>query len=286
MVRDHPGTASEPNGWAEALAVPLELTAHEDETLSGRWRGEVVGVARHRPGCRVHVALDAPLPPGFLLRRQKGEGLRDQRGPDLVIGDPELDPLLQIQCAHPAAAIRILKDPAVKTAVLGAFQVCSPVVTPQELIISLETDSVEGIRAALGAGTRLAVALRAAAGQQLESLARSTRDTKEELVYLPSQRFVKGPELPALATRRAMRHRARGARALRLSGIAVFSGFVASSLNLSISGLLFSAAVVIALPGFVWLARGSRCIQCGHYAEHLALPFAAPVRCEQCGTVY
>ena len=105
---------SEPSSWAEALAVPLELAPGGEQRLTGRWRGEWVEVRRHRPGCRVVVALDAPLPPGFLLRRQQGPGLRDERGRDQVIGDAELDPLLQIQCAHPAAAIPILRDEVVE----------------------------------------------------------------------------------------------------------------------------------------------------------------------------
>lgn len=159
--------------FADRLANPLELAPAKGRGGRARLVGTHQGISVEIEIARgvkpsLSCALDAPLPPGLWVTREEHGPLHRDSGRDLQLGDPVLDPLLHIECEHPAAAIRILRAPNVRERLAELFENHRRVhlIGPRLRISKLEDASVETVRVALGRMARLAAALSEAAREE------------------------------------------------------------------------------------------------------------------------
>ncbi|WP_223642233.1 hypothetical protein [Corallococcus sp. EGB] len=204
-----------------ALGPKLELSPPEASPgtlLVGRYRGYPVEVFLARTGgSRLRLLLDAKLPEGFALTPQR----RGPRGvspvQDLQVGEPLLDAAYLIQGANPAAVLRLLKEPAVRAALLALQQQGVRVhLAGQELLAPVRgAFNEETCRALLRDLTRVASALREAA-ESHRSQADAARDAARREVPIvgsrhpvPARRdFQEQAALRELFNARLTRHKA------------------------------------------------------------------------------
>ena len=257
MIRERTGSAQ----WAAELAVPLELEVAGPDTLAGRVRGHDVKVVRDGQGCRVQVRTAATLPPGFALSPQRGPGPRDPRG-DIVIGDAELDPKLHVEATNPAAAIRILRAPEVREAVLALLS-RFPASTVGALTIDVAVPgepSLDALRVAIRQAVALMDALRVATQREAASLETARREAKEAAVELPAKRFVK---------KRGAQLRTRGDRVFlrnvsMIGGLAGIALFVAAFVTHGVTSDAAAMTSVLLVVGmYKGLGRANACFRCG-----------------------
>jgi len=119
------GRRREFEAQAAALTVPFELVPTPGPPdrlhLTGRHRGRAIHFELGRGGALWIVApFTAPLPQGLQVTREPRDAKANARL-DLQLGDAELDRLLRIRAKNPAAAIRLLTQPSLRTHLLGLF---------------------------------------------------------------------------------------------------------------------------------------------------------------------
>ncbi|NOK07571.1 hypothetical protein [Corallococcus exercitus] len=152
-----------------ALGPKLELSpavAPARHLLVGSHRGHPVEVSLARTGgSRLRLLLDARLPEGFALTPQRWGRWGASKRQDLQVGQSLLDEAYLIQGANPAAVLRLMKEPAVREALLTLQQQGVRVqLVGQELLAPVRGDfNEETCRALLRDLARFASALREAA---------------------------------------------------------------------------------------------------------------------------
>jgi hypothetical protein len=155
--------------WRE-LAPRLELSLTDGKRLSGRYKGMPLEVLLTGGSSQLRMAVQAELPPGLHLSRQAPGARRLLRVRDIQVGDKPLDDAVLIQSEHPAATIRLLRNPTVRDALLEFLsEHPKAVVTGNEVVVPLETRPDEEFgRRVLRSQQRLAAAIESSAGHLQE----------------------------------------------------------------------------------------------------------------------
>lgn len=178
-----------------ALGPKLELSPSvvpARQLLAGRYRGYPVEVVMPRTGgsrLRLLLDADAKLPEGFALTPQRRGPWGATSRQDLQVGQPLLDAAYLIQGANPAAVLRLIKEPAVREALLTLHQQGVRVqLIGQELSAPVRgAFNEETCRALLRDLIRLASALREAAAQH-RSQADAARDAARSEILAAGSR--------------------------------------------------------------------------------------------------
>lgn len=160
--------------------------------LKGRHRGTPFQLQLEEGGnVWLRIPLQSELPPGFLLTREPSEASARARS-DVQVGDPELDRLLRIEAANPAAAIRLLRAPALKAPLLALFAHPGAEVQRGEVRLGpWRNPSPGALRPAVADACAAASVLDASAGELSASYAARVSQAREEPApALEGRRFV------------------------------------------------------------------------------------------------
>ncbi|MFL5318638.1 MAG: hypothetical protein ACJ790_03210 [Myxococcaceae bacterium] len=164
-------TSSPRNDELAILARSLELspTRRMGDRISGRRGNAFVELETREDGVLISAGPIQPLPPGLRISKGPGEGI--------TLDDAELQQLVHVRAANPAAAIRLLRIELVRNALLKALATSAAFDVSGGWISALVTSrSTEDLRAScssvlklLGALTDAAIELSLHAAEEREA---------------------------------------------------------------------------------------------------------------------
>ncbi|WP_224246178.1 hypothetical protein [Hyalangium gracile] len=256
----------------QKLAPRLELSLTDARRLSGRFKGMPLEVILTGSSSQMRMAVQAELPPGLHLSRQK-PGARRLRGVrDIQIGDKPLDDAALIQSENPAATIRLLREPAVRDALLEFLtEHPNAVVTGNEVVVPLEKKPDEELgRRVLRSQQRLAAAIEASANhlrqQALEAREQTLLEAAPSDRQLPERPQIKSPPSPSLRSLREIFRIRRWIHGLT-SYPALFGGLLLIAATGGRKGPMAVVGFILAITGLVAQSLGGyfilRCPACG-----------------------